>query len=613
MDDVKKAANEARRRARKSRSRGLRRTTGCLTCRRRHVKCDEAVPACERCKKCQQICIYTPVTEESSVSSVPTLEATAPKHDTEGSGNVQSGAVTSDNQSLSPRDRSPSESWQPPYRDQDSERAAGLLLDLNTGDPYASFSVENAVYSSASVVCTQSYIEDYSDATNHAGLTPPDVAFHRWFGLLANDAAQQDTLWRSRMNTPDSTGQYFPLVSSRSDTLLVDPLLDTTPIASSPALGKTQSIKKVSWRGTEPAKLSHHEDVLFQNFVHNVSGWIDLHDSTRCFSVTVPHLALHDAGLMNAILALSARQLSINPDTPVEQRDRQSGLQYYFETLRYLQKALHYEAYTVSLELLSTALIVSTYEMLDDHGSGWERHLEGVFWIQRSQVIHGESGGLKQAVWWAWLRQDVWAAYRERRPTLSFWKPNQALSGMTPYELARRSVWIFAKAVDYCSKEEIESGKVNIHARITRADFLFSILDEWLDSLGSEFDSMPRQSGDSVDIFQPIWIHPPAFSVSVQLHYSARILILLHKPSLGGLQNHRIQQRQLTEAVKKICGIALTLTDAASSLVSSQCLYIAGLCMEHESERKEILSLLDCCHRTTGWPTQSLSGELKKE
>ena len=82
---------------------------------------------------------------------------------------------------------------------------------------------------------------------------------------------------------------------------------------------------------------------------------------------------------MNAILALSSRQLSINPNTPVEQRDRHKGLQYYFETLRSLEKAMRYEAYTVSLELLSTALIVSTYEMLDDYGNGWERHLGGVF------------------------------------------------------------------------------------------------------------------------------------------------------------------------------------------------------------------------------------------
>jgi hypothetical protein len=111
---------------------------------------------------------------------------------------------------------------------------------------------------------------------------------------------------------------------------------------------------------------------------------------------------MHDAGLMNAVLALSARHLSLSPNATDEQRDRNIGLQYYYQTLHYLQKAMQYDSYTTSLELLATALIVSTYEMLDDFGSGWERHLKGVFWIQRSQVIQGESGGLKAAVWWAW-------------------------------------------------------------------------------------------------------------------------------------------------------------------------------------------------------------------
>lgn len=224
-------------------------------------------------------------------------------------------------------------------------------------------------------------------------------------------------------------------------------------------------------------------------------------------------LQMHDAGLMSAILALSSRQLSLHPSSKEEQRDRNIGLQYYYETLHYLQKAMHYDSYTVSLELLATALAVSTYEMLDDSGSGWERHLKGVFWIQRSQVIHGESEGLKSAVWWAWLRQDVWAAFRERRNTLSFWKPKKAYNTMTPYELAARSVWLFAKAVDYCSNEEIKIGEENLQPRIEKAETIFGMLDEWQGYLTTEFTPLPSRKVSPTDVFEPIWIHPPAFGM----------------------------------------------------------------------------------------------------
>jgi hypothetical protein len=226
---------------------------------------------------------------------------------------------------------------------------------------------------------------------------------------------------------------------------------------------------------------------------------------------------MHDAGLMSAILSLSARHLSLCPDANDEHRDRNIGIQYYNDTLHYLQKAMHYDTYTVSIELQATALIVSTYEMLDEFGTGWERHLEGVFWIQRSQGAHGESEGFKQAAWWAWLSQDVWAAFREQRKTFSYWKPTRAYQHLTPDQIALRSVWLFARAVDYCSKEEKEAGDLNLQARIDQAENITKMLDEWHRNLPIEFTPLPSVSNGLLAVFDPIWIHPPALGKS-QLH-----------------------------------------------------------------------------------------------
>lgn len=217
---------------------------------------------------------------------------------------------------------------------------------------------------------------------------------------------------------------------------------------------------------------------------------------------------------MSAILALSSRQLSIKPDASDHMRDRSIGLQYYHNTLSYLQQAMSFDAYTVSLELLATALIVSMYEMLEDSdsGSGWGRHLKGVFWIQRSQLIQGETGGLRSAVWWAWLRQDIWAAFREGRKTLSFWTPTKSYPTMTCHEKAARVVWIFAKAVDYCSDEEVAAGRDNTQTRVERADAIFDMLNEWERNLSDEFVPLPTAVDPTLpDNFQPLWVHPPEF------------------------------------------------------------------------------------------------------
>lgn len=228
-------------------------------------------------------------------------------------------------------------------------------------------------------------------------------------------------------------------------------------------------------------------------------------------SALVPQV--RNAGLMNAILALSCRHLSLNTNLDNDNiLNGKAALQYYYQTLHYVQKAMQYSSYQVSLELLATALIISAYEMLDNSTNDWEQHLEGVFLIQRSQVIHGESGGLQAAVWWAWLCQDIWAAFREKRKTLTFWIPPKPLAALTPYELAGRSVYIIAKVINFCS-QQAPTAAGSIQTQIHEADCLHTMLDDWKKHLTIEFSSLPVNSEDHSNAFRPIWIHPPAFGV----------------------------------------------------------------------------------------------------
>lgn len=221
---------------------------------------------------------------------------------------------------------------------------------------------------------------------------------------------------------------------------------------------------------------------------------------------------MRNAGLLNAILALSSRHLSINPERSSQDHPhREISLQYYYQTLHYVQKAMQYSSYKTSLELLATTLIISAYEMLDDSSQDWQRHLEGVFLIQRSQVIHGDSGGLKAAVWWAWLCQDVWAAFRERRKTLTFWVPKKTYADLSPSEIAARSMLVLAKVINYCSREECTLAEINLQARVDKAKHLRSMLDEWWSHLTVEFSPLPAMTPGSSAVFRPIWIRTPAF------------------------------------------------------------------------------------------------------
>jgi len=97
----------------------------------------------------------------------------------------------------------------------------------------------------------------------------------------------------------------------------------------------------------------------------------------KTFSTYIPQLALHNPGLMKAILAVGARHLSIKPlPSGKVSTDRTVAVQYYYETLQYLQLAMRFTSYKNSFELLATTLVVSMYEMIDGAGKGWERHLK---------------------------------------------------------------------------------------------------------------------------------------------------------------------------------------------------------------------------------------------
>ncbi|KAJ6112264.1 hypothetical protein N7523_008325 [Penicillium sp. IBT 18751x] len=330
-----------------------------------------------------------------------------------------------------------------------------------------------------------------------------------------------------------------------------------------------------SWTTDAPITLSNLEHRLFTHFVRTLSKWLDFYDHNEHFSSVVPHLAIRNMGLMRALLALSARHMSLDIDDCQRYEgptvDRNLAVQYYFETLHYLNKAMRYSSYARSHELIATSILISTYEMIDGSNQDWERHLKGVFWIQRFQDNHGESGGLRQAVWWAWLRQDVWVAMRERRRVFSFWQPRKPLTILTPSELASRATFLLAQCVNYASNEEQRTA--DLSERLGRGSELLYLLQEWHDHLPSEYNPLPIVSHNAT--FLPIWVHPSPYAAALQIHSLARILVILNRPSTGGVEDYHAAQRLLTTSVNIICGIARTIDqhDHPASIVSLQCLF----------------------------------------
>jgi len=69
----------------------------------------------------------------------------------------------------------------------------------------------------------------------------------------------------------------------------------------------------------------------------------------------------------------------------------------------------------------------------------------------------------------------------------------------------------------------------------------------------------------------------------------------------------------MLQSIDTICGIAMTLEDEPASVMSTQCVFAAGLYAREDSKRQEIKKLLTLHQSRTGWPPSSLAEELEAE
>lgn len=426
-----------------------------------------------------------------------------------------------------------------------------------------------------------------------------------WFELLASDAAhaargfflpspQRVSSGAAAEQPTGSRHDLSPLSHSQRESESIQAASfqhdfeaerNLPPTSEAPSV--TLPDEPSSWNTATDIGLSAQERRMFHHFIRNLGPVIDFFDAMRHFSIAVPHLALRNVGLMKALLSVSARHLSLHVDfskkapegdtgtvscLPI---DRSVAVEYYYETLHYLNQAMRYPSYTLSQELIATATLISTYEMIDGSNRDWERHLKGVFWIQRYQDNDGESGGLGQAVWWAWLRQDVWVALRERRRVFTAWQPKKHISMLSAPELTSRMIYLLAQCVNYASREELET--TDLQQRLEQGNTLLYKLQEWYDYLPRGFNPLPTIQDSA--IFPPICVYPPSYAGALQMHSLARVLVVLNRPPVGGLEDYRAARRLLTASVNTICGLARTIDadDTGASLAALPCLFVGML------------------------------------
>ncbi|KAF3037477.1 hypothetical protein E8E12_003738 [Didymella heteroderae] len=507
--------------------------------------------------------------------------------------------------------------------------------------------------SSSGPDATQSWIPFNIDPPQGAGTVLPDDSFFlddslfsfgdtltpsfgpiEWYDLLAQDAI--DTM---QDQNPSNRWNFDYSSLSRRETPRQSVAPDIGPGDGDDPTTMTQ-MPSEPWNTEFRIELKDDELVFFEHYINVVAPILDLFDPLNHFASMVPHLALRNVGLLKSILAVGARHftlgqatdsteavLHVPPGTPASAHSLSPNAakfaeQYYFETLQYLSQNLLYQTYTGSREILVTAIMISTYEMFGtaenpDH-SAWDRHLRGAFWIQRNSNTSGESNdSLRRAVWFSWLRQDIWAAFRTGRPALTIHQPTKLMSDLTTEELTTRIIYITAKCVQFAATPKEQ----NITEYIEAGATLMRMLDAWKRCLPQSFEpiriagsySTPRSNSDATSL-APIWIHPPAHAAAMQMYHFSRIVMVLNQPSTGGLNVYQTRFKMLRESTTMICGIAAAQQsqNLPSAFVSFQAVYAAALCADSQEKQAEILEILAKVLHISKFPSRSILDDLVK-
>lgn len=126
---------------------------------------------------------------------------------------------------------------------------------------------------------------------------------------------------------------------------------------------------------------------------------LDMFDQEKVFGIELVVMAQSSPPLLNAMLALSARQMERknNNDSSFD------SLELYQEAIRSLAPLLQAR----DVNVVATCVILCCLEMMSASAQDWRRHLEGCAALFDAFAIHGFSGGITQAVFWCYARMGM--------------------------------------------------------------------------------------------------------------------------------------------------------------------------------------------------------------
>ncbi|KAK9450517.1 uncharacterized protein V1518DRAFT_414047 [Limtongia smithiae] len=596
--------------------------TGCITCKRRHLKCDESKPKCMKCEKANRICRYHSSSYyfRPAVYSGDSIDSVLEEH-------LSGPSSTSGTQT-------------PVIADGDEHAA------VTTSSEPAALAEAVALARDDDVAVDDDHDHDH-DVTRTSPAPSSSTLDSEKYAVAE---ALHDTHLSSilPMSSPASISASAPASQQLPPSPPIAVECDTNAIAVEwhpycpPSLEETTdissrlSIASLIGRGRSekdkfaaaaavhsglglvqlsdtPVHITPDEFSLVQNFANRIGPWFDLFDPDCGYSRDVTRMAFYDPTIMKSVLAISSKQLSLT-----SHYDFKVSVQYYDDALKFVRQSLaSNENYLSSPEIFVATVTLSVYEMLAPADADWRRHLKGATSLAMSLGVNSKSPGALRTAFWSYARQDVVSSLlmgSRIRFDPPLWHVDMNSWMSEPEwkvgEAANNIIYLWALVANYCAHQSLQYGD-----RVSEAMELETSLATWRSRLDKTFEPLWVSTGFKDGITRYFY-HPPEAGLALQVYHSARLILAANRPPPKGMnviQHCRKLKQTMADDCDRIIGISLCCEDEPCSLLSIHCLHAAGQFTDNPVKRLIILQLVQQVQDRCGWETRYVREELLRE
>ncbi|RGP80173.1 hypothetical protein FLONG3_1707 [Fusarium longipes] len=550
---------------------GRRVRTGCLTCRERHLKCDEAVPDCMNCRKRGRECkrgvrlnfleinLHSPVAlpppedwsvefqdESRDIASEyrgglgryalysPGLED---KYDSKEGTSLVSDNPTKDTDASPGRFQSNS---QQPFRHA-QVNATPRNLDVSKPLPDDSIKLENSdagqgIMSDVSNIATP-------PSSTRSVVTPRTETFPEQLIAMRNRPLSQrapiedlSSMALAHLGSPPRNERHLSEQAPEDDHV------------------QHPAVQRIELLGRDI--LTSAEEVHYmQVFVDDVAVWMDSFNRDKYFARSIPHHALRSPMLFNALLACGVKHASL-----VSQGSHDKALFYYNTATTQLLRSLQNPDRNTA-ECATTAIVLNVYEIMSEKPAHLMSHIAGSRALVRECGWDAKSSGIGSACFWLNIGIEVLNCLAANWQTT--WSPDE---------------WgINFPDGNNHQYNEGEDEQTWVH----RALYVVARVTNFRATAG-QFESVSPQAERN-------WVGD----------------------RLSQWSSERLRVLQLHHAYQ-VCGIVAHTMDKGVAIVAIRCLAIAAAALTNPNEQGEVLEILERINNRNGWRLGAIEMELKK-